>query len=129
MFMPQSNMQKFLASTICRERFTQRMICEKCIIFSVCGSDPYHFDTVIMIFLWFHQYIVYYIPYIDEAKIVENDHELTQFVVLIFFLCITEIDSSHHGTFSGGNVGLPCRALCTIHIERYTCNDDNNNNT
>ncbi|XP_060863539.1 lipase 3-like isoform X1 [Metopolophium dirhodum] len=45
MFMPQSNMQKFLASTICRERITQRMICEKCIIFSVCGSDPYHFDT------------------------------------------------------------------------------------
>lgn len=45
MFMPQSSMQKFLASTICREKITQKMICEKCIIFSVCGSDPYHFDT------------------------------------------------------------------------------------
>lgn len=45
MLMPQSGMQRFLASTICRERITQKMICEKCIIFSVCGSDPYHFDT------------------------------------------------------------------------------------
>ncbi|XP_050061069.1 lipase 3-like isoform X2 [Aphis gossypii] len=45
MFMPQSGMQRFMASTICRERITQKMICEKCIIFSVCGSDPYHFDT------------------------------------------------------------------------------------
>ncbi|XP_025198770.1 lipase 3-like isoform X2 [Melanaphis sacchari] len=45
MLMPQSGMQRFLASTICREKITQKMICEKCIIFSVCGSDPYHFDT------------------------------------------------------------------------------------
>ncbi|XP_015376411.1 PREDICTED: lipase 3-like isoform X1 [Diuraphis noxia] len=45
MLMPQSGMQRFLASTICREKITQKMICEKCIIFSVCGSDPYQFDT------------------------------------------------------------------------------------
>ncbi|VVC24412.1 Partial AB-hydrolase lipase domain,Alpha/Beta hydrolase fold [Cinara cedri] len=45
MLMPQSRMQTFLASTLCRERYTQKLICEKCIIFSVCGSDPYEFDS------------------------------------------------------------------------------------
>jgi hypothetical protein len=46
MIMPQSRLQTFLASTICREKMTQKLICEKCIIFSVCGSDPYDFDSV-----------------------------------------------------------------------------------
>ncbi|KAL4143880.1 hypothetical protein QTP88_006135 [Uroleucon formosanum] len=45
MLMPQSGIQKFFASTLCREKIMQKMICEKCILFSVCGSDPYHFDT------------------------------------------------------------------------------------
>jgi len=47
MLMPQSRMQTFLANTVCRDRITQELICEKCIIFSVCGSDPHFFDNVI----------------------------------------------------------------------------------
>lgn len=50
MFMPHFRTQTFLASTLCTEKLTENLICEKCFIFSICGSDPYDFDTVIIKF-------------------------------------------------------------------------------
>lgn len=49
MFLPHSKLQWLLANTICKERTTQKIVCEKCIIFSVCGSDPNNFNSVIII--------------------------------------------------------------------------------
>lgn len=49
MLLPQSKLQQFLASTVCKEKITQKLICEKYMIFSVCGSDPHYFDSVIII--------------------------------------------------------------------------------
>lgn len=46
MFMPQTRLQTFLAGTLYRQRLTQKLICENFFIFSVTGTDPYHFDTV-----------------------------------------------------------------------------------
>lgn len=51
--MPQSKMQSFFAKTFCTQELTQKLICEKRILFSVCGTDPHHFDSVIKIFLLF----------------------------------------------------------------------------
>lgn len=52
MFMPKFRAQEFLASTLCTEKMTEILICEKCFLFSICGSDPYDFDTVITIELY-----------------------------------------------------------------------------
>ncbi|VVC24410.1 Partial AB-hydrolase lipase domain,Alpha/Beta hydrolase fold [Cinara cedri] len=43
--MPHSTIQSYLAFTMCREKLMRNLICAKCIIFSICGSDPYDFDS------------------------------------------------------------------------------------
>lgn len=53
MLLPQSKFQSLIANTLCRERLTQKLICEKCIIFSVCGSDPNFNSVIIVLFKYF----------------------------------------------------------------------------
>jgi len=53
MFLPQSKMQSFLVTNAYGERITRTMFCQKCISYavsSVCGSETYIFDDVIIIF-------------------------------------------------------------------------------
>uniref|UniRef100_A0A2S2P304 Lipase 3 n=1 Tax=Schizaphis graminum TaxID=13262 RepID=A0A2S2P304_SCHGA len=45
MVMPQTTMKMIFASTICGGKMTQKLICERGIIFFICGSDPQHFNT------------------------------------------------------------------------------------
>lgn len=56
MFMPQSKMQSFLVTNSYGERIAQTMFCQKCISYavsSVCGSETYTFENVIIIFYYF----------------------------------------------------------------------------
>lgn len=46
----QTTMSKLLASIVCGQGLTQKYICEKMLLFLVTGSDPYLFDTVIIVF-------------------------------------------------------------------------------
>jgi len=53
MFMPQSKMQSFLVTNTYGERIARTLFCQKCISYavsSVCGSETYIFDNVIIIF-------------------------------------------------------------------------------
>lgn len=49
MILSQSKYRTWFASTVCGRPTTsklQKFICQKAIIFSICGSNPYDFNTV-----------------------------------------------------------------------------------
>jgi len=54
--MPQSKMQSFLVTNSYGEKIAQTMFCQKCISYavsSVCGSETYTFENVIIKFYYF----------------------------------------------------------------------------
>lgn len=62
MAFPKTSMTKFFAKTVCGVKITQKLICQKGIIFLVSGSDPLLFNTVTIIF--------YYLINIHYKKII-----------------------------------------------------------
>jgi len=63
MVLEQTRMRKILASTICAGKMTQKLICQRGIIFLICGSDPLYFNTVI-------KYMSSYINYINKMFVI-----------------------------------------------------------
>ncbi|XP_022178043.1 gastric triacylglycerol lipase-like [Myzus persicae] len=45
MVMPQTMTKKIFASTVCAGKMTQKLICQRGIMFFICGSDPQYFNT------------------------------------------------------------------------------------
>ncbi|CAH1737543.1 unnamed protein product [Aphis gossypii] len=45
MVMPQTTMKMIFASTVCGGKMTQKLICQRGIIFFISGSDPQYFNT------------------------------------------------------------------------------------
>lgn len=60
--LPRSWIQKFSMTAVWRVRFIQKLLWEKHLIFTVCGSDPQYFDSVIIIFILIsHLFLARYI--------------------------------------------------------------------
>lgn len=50
MLLPHTKLKALFASKVCGMKIAQKLICQRGMIFFVCGSDPQHFNTVMSIF-------------------------------------------------------------------------------